>query len=165
MNAKVSTLVLVMISTVGCSTARYTAPSADSFSPPPLDYPALAGHSVRLNVLDHRGDRDQSDQLVSTTRSIVTKSLTNAGIPVEEAGDASFEIRINNYRADFELGEWNGCVRFTATVEVEGNEHQVPTERCVKKSNLRGYASGSEAVQQAYRDALAELLSKVDQIH
>jgi hypothetical protein len=150
---------------MACSTTRYSAPPRGAFQPARLEYPILKDRSVQVAVLDHRGDRQESEALVKATHDSVAQSLTQAGIRLANASETRFEIRIMAYRADFELAQWNGCVRLIAALEraPEGRS-EVPVERCVKRSNLWGYRSGDEAVQQAYSDALAELLSRVDQL-
>lgn len=150
---------------VACSTTRYSAPPSGAFQAATLAYPILKGRSIQLAVLDHRGDRQESESLVQATRDSVAQSLTQAGVQIANASEAKFEIRIVAYRADFELAQWNGCVRFVAVLDLTPQgRSEVPVERCVKRSNLWGYRSGDEAVQQAYSDALAELLSRVDQL-
>ncbi len=150
---------------MACSTTRYTVPSAFTLQPPKLEYPALRGRSVQIVVLDHRGDRQDSDALVKAVHDSIAQALIGAGVPNVKASDTKLEARITAYRADFEFAAWNGCVRLIATLDAPPRPRaEVAVERCVKRSNLWGYRSGDEAVQQAYSDALSELLSRIDQL-
>ncbi len=165
MTLKFVTLTAITLGFLACSTTRYSAPEPGAFQPPALQYAAFKGSSVAVRVLDHRGVREESEALVQSTRDAIVRSLKGAGITLSKSAQASFEIRIVRYRADFEMGNWTGCVRFQGIVETESEQrHELPVEKCVRKSNLWGGRSGDDAVQEAYSDALAELLSRVDQI-
>ncbi len=164
MTSRSFTISIVASAAIACSTVRYTPPP-DSFRPPRLEYPVLRGRSVELTVMDHRGDRQESDSLVKVTRDDLAKALTQAGVRIARTSDSKLEVRITGYRADFEMAEWNGCVRLNATLEAPPRPRsELPVERCVKKSNMSGYGSGDDALHQAYSDAMSELLSRVDQL-
>ena len=159
------TISIVAGAAIACSTVRYTTPPPGAFQPPRLEYSVLRGRSVQLTVLDHRGDRQESDSLVKVTRDGVAQALSQAGVRIAQTSDTKLDVRITAYRADFEMAEWNGCVRLNATLDAPPRPRsEVPVERCVKKSNLWGYRGGDDALQQAYSDALSELLSRVDQL-
>lgn len=165
MKHRLLALLLAGTTVTACSTTRHTTPAFDSVSLPPLALSVFADHPVHVDVLDHRAERPDSESLVRTTKALLEQALIGAGRTVSADGTATLEVRIRHYRADFELGNWNGVVHLQGTVNTPSSRHVVPVERLVKKSNMWGYESGDEAVQQAYADALAELLSKVDDLH
>jgi hypothetical protein len=129
---------------------------------PKLAFNGLAGVPVKVRVLDHRADPAKSAEWVARVQSDVEAALRAAAVSVGGSPDNVFEIRINMARADFELGNWNGCAKLTADLTRSGERRSATAERCVKKGNLWGYKTADNVTIMAYQDALAELLSNID---
>ncbi|HUR81015.1 MAG TPA: hypothetical protein VM733_09625 [Thermoanaerobaculia bacterium] len=148
-------LAIFALLAVSCTTSRATAPEVSS-PLPQYSFSALKSTPVTVRVLDHRADPQESSQWTSRVKTDVERSLRAAGVTV---GDGEvLEIRIHNLRADFELGNWNGCAKLNAAI----GHDSATAERCVKKGNLWGYKTADNVMNMAYRDALAELLSRLD---
>lgn len=145
----------------GCGTSRASVPS-DSAALPKFSFAALAGSPVTLRVVDHRADPARSTEWTARVRSDVEGALRAAGVTVGDSPDNVFEVRINNARADFELGNWNGCAKLTGDIVRSGRRVTGTGEKCVKKGNLWGYKTADDVTTMAYRDALSELLSNLD---
>lgn len=148
---------------IGCDTRR-SEPPAEGPSLPRFAFAGLTGKHVQLKVSDNRADREASFPWTSTVESDVARSLREAGVLLDARGDYRFELRLNVMRSDFGNREWTGCAAMTAAISGpgQGEPRVFDAERCVRKGNMSGYATADEALQEAYGDVLAKLLSDVD---
>lgn len=155
-----ATLLLVVFT--ACGTSRSTVP-ASATDMPRYTFPQLSGKQVALRVLDHRANAEQSGDWIQRVTTDVTTALRGAQVRVTDSAPVTVEIRLNALRADFELGNWNGCAKLSGQVEGTGKTATATAERCVKKANLWGYKTADNVVAMAYRDALVEMLSNLDE--
>jgi hypothetical protein len=153
--------VLLLTALSACGTSRSTVP-ARATDLPRFTFSQLSGKQVALRVLDHRANVEQSGEWIQRVTTDVTTALHGAQIRVTDTAPVTMEIRLNTLRADFELGNWNGCARLSGQIEGTGKPASAMAERCVKKANLYGYKTADNVVAMAYRDALAEMLSNLD---
>lgn len=153
-------LFLVVFAALGCGTSRSTVPQAAS-DLPRFTFASLSGQQVSVRIVDHRAG-GESDRWVTRVTDDVTTALETAGVSIQADAPTSFEVRVNVLRADFELGNWNGCAKLTGYVTGRPTPLSAEGERCVKKGNLWGYKTADNVTALAYRDALVELLSALD---
>ncbi|MCI0572262.1 MAG: YajG family lipoprotein [Myxococcaceae bacterium] len=149
---------------MGCETTRY-AVSRSGPSLPRFAFSGLQSSApFRVEVVDHRSERQESEALTESVTTLMSQALTSAGVALAPDGTARLEVRVQRYRADFELGQWKGCSKLMAIIERPGTSPLTvtPQEKCVTRSNLWGYRSGDEALEAAFYDTVAELLSTMD---
>ena len=147
----------------GCASSRSTPPTT-SAPLPQFDLLALQGHTVALTILDHRAEALNSQEWLARLQSDVSSVLVRAGVTIASSGEYHIELRLLQARSDFELGQWKGCAKLAAEITRFGGLPVVnaTADRCVTKSNLWGHATASRVLEQAYADALSELLSSLD---
>jgi hypothetical protein len=150
------------------SCAQTVASVPAPISGTPHDFGRLKGAVTAVTVLDRRAKQDDTSDLVSRVHDDIANALERDGVRVGEGGgdpDARVTVRIHEIDANFERGNWQGCTRVSYTLRMrEGEESEdVPLERCVKKSNLWGTETAHEVLDQAYAEAMSELLSKLEQ--
>lgn len=146
-----------------CASSRSSAPSVQT-SFPSYQFRALQGSPVKLTVLDQRAERTDSEALVSRLQESLNNAFRSNGVAVATSAPQELDVRVTQYRSDFELGNWNGCTRLLGQLRQGAGSRQVEADRCVKRSNMYGYRSASEALSGSFRDALAELLSQLDSL-
>jgi hypothetical protein len=125
-----------------------------------FEYPQLKERTVLVQVLDNRAEREDSAELSAATKAAITKSLTAAGVRVAATAPVTIDVRITRYRADFELGQWNGCTTLTLDLVAEGQRVSAnPFESCVRGANTAGYGSANAVLVKSWKDALSSMLS------
>jgi hypothetical protein len=162
-NMRWSSLCLLLAS---CAQTVASVPSPINSTP--HDFGRLKGTVTAVTVLDRRAKQDDSNELVSRVHDDIANALEREGVRVGEGGgdpDARVTVRIHEIAANFELGNWKGCTRVSYTFRKrEGEESEdVPLEHCVKKSNMFGVGTAHDVLDEAYGEAMAELLSKLEQ--
>lgn len=151
--------------TAGCATSRSVPPSGRRADLPQFEFPGLKGRTLRIEVLDHRGDRENSDLWIERLRTDITNALTAAGVAVSPDAPATLEVRINRLRSDFERASWTACARLTTNLDLRSENRgrtEFPVETCVNKANVSGPGTADKALRQVYQDALTEVLSTLD---
>jgi hypothetical protein len=73
-------------------------------------------------------------------------------------------VRVTYLQADFELGNWVGCTRMSwdLTAGDAPAADPVSVERCVRKSNMWGYQTANDVVDDSYAAAMADFLTKLE---
>jgi hypothetical protein len=156
-------VILLIASLSGCATSRSAPPTTQALLPR-FELSALKGHTVDLTVLDHRAEATDTEQWIARLRADVGAARLRAGTTLAPSGEYHIELCLLQARSDFEFAQWKGCARIAADVTGPGVVPPVAAvaDKCVTKSNLWGSSTAGRVLQQAYNDALSELLSSLD---
>jgi len=122
--------------------------------------PSLDGRTVAVLLVDTRGGARGEDPSESIFESLQRANPTAHWIRVQSGADADLVIKISVFESTFSLGNWTGTVEFNVEQPRLGN-NRFPVQRSVTLSNLWGYKSADDALRQAYKQAMSELIAKL----
>lgn len=155
-------VVLAVLSAVASTKTSRTA--SHSSSPTRVDmgqvsFPKLRDVPVRVQVSDEREERTNSDAVRANVADLWREALQKDGVAVRDDSENVLHIRVRQYGSTFAGTDWTGCARFTLHASGASlSEEELSAHKCVTKHNAFGYRTADEALAQAYRDAITELI-------
>lgn len=164
MKKALAVILLPSLVFLSACTSYSAAPNSEAVTVLP-NFPLIAFHgkAVQITVEDMRPDAVDTSRLKRQLTSDLTTALTRAGATVDPSAPNLVQVRVSRLRADAGNRQWEGCGTINATVRFEGKEPKtVRGDRCSTTSTWAGMHPNQAALNKAYRDTLADLLSQLD---
>ncbi len=151
---------LVLVSVVaafGCAQTKVYTPQV---TPTRVELSGLPASIVTVEINDLRAEKNHSDALAAVLRSQVESALTRSPAP-EGATRHRLVIDVVEHRSYFTSGTWNASTRLRARlIRSDGSlRGQWEGSGSGRRSNMWGYHDAKAVSQDAYNNAVSDLLS------
>jgi hypothetical protein len=146
----------------GCFTTRYTVPAPSDVKVSSYPYDGLRNDTVTVAVRDIRTKPEESAAVVSTIRTVVTRSLEKSGIRVADNGGTAIDVSIRRFVATYSYDTrlWTGCVELGAYV----TPNTWWTSKC-DADNTWGLISADAVLRSALQASVTGLLCGINGLH
>lgn len=158
-NSKLLVALAALILSYGCAQTMQPTPEPVSSN---YRLEGLPYDLVKVKAQDFRLNKEGSEGLALVLQQTIEAALSPRSVPGAK-GIYNLKVDIIEHKAYFTFGNWNGITRLRASLldstgrtwgrwEARGDAH---------RSNLAGYDTARAVANDAYRAALADLMSQL----